>query len=263
MIDIMQLRIFYRSPRGLRVASSLAAGVAQNVRIPADWECAGIGYTQPVINPKRLVARRYIQFMPAQMGIARWEGQNGNICCLAYETELPLPDMSLDAVFVQHWFEHSPDPVRLLHECWRVLNGAGHIFLLLPARRGLWVYDETTPFGLGRPYTSAQINTVLRQTGFEPLALSRHLYWPPGTDGKIARLCSHVLPRIAPRLSGVLLVEAQKTILALHPRRLAKIPRPLFTGHAPQPAPARATVPGTSLSHPKPGTAAAGTATGG
>jgi hypothetical protein len=43
----------------------------------------------------------------------------------------------------------------------------------------LWVRDEATPLGHGRPFSKGQVTKLLQKTGFRITAISRALFLPP------------------------------------------------------------------------------------
>ncbi len=106
---------------------------------------------------------------------------------LAEETELPLPDRSVDRVLVVHCLEATEDLRGMMREIWRVLADGGRLLMVAANRRSLWARLERTPFGQGRPYTPAQLNRLLRDTMFMPLQTQAALYMPPFRSRMVLR----------------------------------------------------------------------------
>ena len=127
---------------------------------------------------------------------------------------LPLPDVHIDRLLLAHALEFDVDPGRLLDECWRVLDGAGKLLVVVPNRRGLWARLEHVPFGHGRPYSSRQLCQLLKTHGFVPKRTYRAVCLPPLHNRAMMRFATTIErlgQRWWPALGGVLLVEARKS----------------------------------------------------
>jgi len=84
-----------------------------------------------------------------------------------------------DRILVIHGIEDADSPDRLLRELWRVAAPEARILLVAANRSGFWAHADSTPFGHGRPYTRQQLNTLLENALFQPMAWARALYAPP------------------------------------------------------------------------------------
>jgi SAM-dependent methyltransferase len=136
------------------------------------------------------------------------------------EDDLPLADGSVDRVLLVHALECADDPGRLLREVWRVLADGGRLVAVVPNRRGLWALSDRTPFGHGQPYSSGQLARRLTGQLFEPGAERGALYLPPTGSRFLLRLAvpaERLGLSLAPRLGGVVLLEAEKRNLRRHP----------------------------------------------
>ena len=112
--------------------------------------------------------------------------------CLVEPDFLPLPNVHLDRLLLVHALEFEHDPGRVLDECWRVLDGAGRLMVIVPNRRGMWARAERSPFGHGRPFSGRQLHKLLK-LHFEPRQTHRAVFIPP--------LAGHFFQRFARRLN--------------------------------------------------------------
>src|SRR3546814_11052484 len=108
-----------------------------------------------------------------------WPPEGAGLVSLVEETDLPLPDYSIDRVLLAHGLENADSLRALLREIWRVLTGDGRVLVVVPNRRGLWARSDRTPLGWGHPYSAAQLSRVLRDNMFTPTRTQRALYVPP------------------------------------------------------------------------------------
>src|SRR3546814_18490430 len=81
-----------------------------------------------------------------------WPPEGAGLVSLVEETDLPLPDYSIDRVLLAHGLENADSLRALLREIWRVLTGDGRVLVVVPNRRGLWARSDRTPLGWGHPY---------------------------------------------------------------------------------------------------------------
>ena len=87
--------------------------------------------------------------------------------------------------------------------------------IVAPNRRGVWARIEQTPFGSGRPYSGAQLSTLMRDNMFTPTAWSDALHFPPANNKyliKMAGLTERFGRRFAPVFAGAIVVEATKQL---------------------------------------------------
>jgi SAM-dependent methyltransferase len=219
---IDELEAFYASPRG-RLAAGLIERRLETLR-PAErgLRILGLGYAAPFLANFALHAERVAALMPDEQGANPCRGMRGNVGALVEETTLPLADCSVDVAVLAHAVETSDRVHRLLREVWRVLDEPGRLIVIAPNRRGLWCLAERTPFGYGRPYSASQLRQVLAANLFTPLRDERALYVPPFTSPmwlRTAPAWERTGSRFARKLSGVVILEAEKSLAAGTPVR--------------------------------------------
>lgn len=182
-----------------------------------------------------------------------WPMGEPNCSVLVPEFSWPVATGQIDRLLVLHGLETSDHPTDLLDEVWRTLAPGGRVIFVVPNRTGLWARSDVTPFGYGRPYSLAQLETQLTKHDFY---IERHktaLYAPP-KHSKIRLSWINWLEqtRLNPHLQlagGVLLVEATKQVFSpTRPGLAARVRKPLaviegFANPAPKP------VSGRSSSH--------------
>ncbi|MGF1553750.1 MAG: methyltransferase domain-containing protein [Paracoccaceae bacterium] len=214
---MVELKRFYDTTRlGRLVQRVLTERLRSLWPDVAGMTVAGFGYAAPFLAPYPGEAERTLCLMPAQQGVSPWPEEGDNHACLIEETLWPLPSEFLDRLVVVHGLETCERPQALLAEIWRVMAPGGRAVFMVPNRAGLWARRDSTPFGLGRPYTTGQLERVL---GAERFAAERHtgaLYMPPSHRVSWIRLAP-AIERIgtrldAQRLAGVVLVEAIKHV---------------------------------------------------
>jgi SAM-dependent methyltransferase len=173
----------------------------------------GLGHAQPFLGTLEEAARVVAFTTPGLPPPS--EVDAAGRCAAVVENMLPLADSSVDRLLLVHSLETSPALKRLMREVWRVLVDGGRIIALVPNRRGLWCWSERTPFGHGQPYSVGQLERTLRRHLLEPVAARNALFLPPVQSGLLLRFAIPVERlglRLAPQLSGVVLVEAEKQV---------------------------------------------------
>jgi SAM-dependent methyltransferase len=220
--DVVDLRDFYASPLG-RTARRLIDARLQEIWPDAAGQAVlGLGYAVPYLRNWRGNAARCLAMMPAPQGVLHWPPEGPNATSLVEEEALPLPDMSVDRVLLVHAIEHAESLRPFLREVWRVLSGSGRVLIVVPNRRGIWARLDHTPFGHGHPYTSGQLQRLLRDNLFVPQQTRNCLFVPP-LSGSLwlssARAWERAGARLFPALAGVTIVEASKTLYAPAPTR--------------------------------------------
>ena len=228
--DIAEFREFYRTGLGRRVSNLIRRQLGIFWRGNQFLSSACIGYGFPFVDK----TANPLVFMPARRGAIVWPSSSSVRSCMVEPDCLPLPDVHLDRLLLVHALEFEHDPGRVLDECWRVLDGAGRLMVVVPNRRGLWARAERFPFGHGRPFSGRQLHRLLKLHGFEPRQTHRAVFIPP-LAGKFFQRFAPVIERIGARLwpamGGVLLVEADKILYAtsgkgrkLHQRKITGSP---------------------------------------
>ena len=226
--DIIDLNAFYASPLG-----SVARRIIRR-RIRALWpnlrgqSVLGLGFATPYLRPFRGEAERVIGIMPATLGVMAWPADEARLVSLADETELPLPDGSINRVLLVHAVESSEQLRPMLREIWRVLDGGGRLLVVVPNRRGIWARFERTPFGNGHPFSPGQLSRLLHDCLFSPLTTQTALYMPPIKSRmmlKAAGAWERVGERWGLPFAGVVIIEASKQVYSANPERLISAAR--------------------------------------
>ncbi|MEM9781937.1 MAG: methyltransferase domain-containing protein [Pseudomonadota bacterium] len=244
-LDVVELRRFYDSTRlGALVRRVLSERLRTLWTDTRGLTVAGYGFAAPVLTPYLPEATRTLCLMPGQQGVVPWPDASANHAILVEETLWPLPADFVDLLVVLHGLETCERPAALLAEIWRVLAPGGSAVFVVPNRTGVWARREGTPFGLGRPYTTTQLERTLEAERF---AAERHtgaLYMPP-SHAAFWMSMGPTFERIGrrldlQRLAGVTLVEARKQVYITRQsglRERARVPLRVLEGLAPQPAP--------------------------
>ncbi|MBB4286725.1 class I SAM-dependent methyltransferase [Roseospira goensis] len=223
--DVIDLRDFYASPLGESARRQIGRRVREMWPDTRGERVLGLGYAVPYLATFLGEADRVLAVMPPSQGVLRWPARGPNLAMLADETELPLPDQSIDRILLVHGLEGLEQTTAALREIWRVLTDSGRLLIVVPNRRGLWARLERSPFASGRPYSSGQLDALLRANLFTPGARAGALFMPPSRSTmtqSAGGVIERVGPRWAPGLAGVLLAEASKQIHALPLSREAR-----------------------------------------
>ena len=242
-MDIVDLREFYGSRLGLTTRRLLANRLKPSMPPAPGATVLGIGYATPYLAEIAAEARRVLAFMQARQGVAAWPEEGWVRAALVDECDLPLLESSVDLALVIHGLELTDAPGEMMKELWRVLAPQGRLLLVVPNRRGLWARFDNTPFGHGQPFSRPQLSGLLREHQFEVVNWSPALFVPPHGGGvalSSAAILETLGARVAPAVSGVIVVEAIKQVYALasgkRARRLMPRLNPVLL---PGPVPAR------------------------
>lgn len=232
-LDVLDLRNFYYRTNLGRVAQRAIRDQVVDIWPEAKGQTvAGFGFAVPLLRPFTVDARRVIALMPGQQGVMPWPAGQDNVSVLCEETAWPLPDGFVDKLILLHGLETSENPSAVLEEAARVLGPGGRALFVVPNRSGLWARRDGTPFGFGRPYSTSQLESQLRQHGFEAETHRAALFAPP-TARRFWLRTAGMWENAGRRMSayyagGVLIVEATKRVY--RPTGLAVkhgLPRPL------------------------------------
>ena len=210
-----QLQDYYRTRQGRHVAARLRRTVSEFWSRAPNACNAAIGYAQPVVRAED--PTRQLLMMPLRLGTQPWPAKGPARTVLVNSRKLPLQNVQLDRLLMIHALEFDSNPSRLLDECWRVMDGAGRLLVMVPNRHGLWARAEKAPFGHGRPYSRGQLRHLLQDHGFNPIAAHTELFMPPATIGlfvKFAPQMERIGRSWSPGIGGVLVVEAEKNLYA-------------------------------------------------
>jgi SAM-dependent methyltransferase len=215
---------FYESPKG-QVARLIIAH-----RLRARWSdltgrrLLGFGYATPYLRPYVSEAERVVAAMPETQGASFWPNNGRGLTALVEEDMLPFPDASFDCVLLVHGLELAEAQRPFLRELWRVLTSDGRLMVIVPNRASLWAQVENSPFGHGQPYSRGQLQRLLEQALFQIDFWDSALFMPPigRRSARTAAGWDRLGRRLWPRLAGVHLVEATKSLYAMPPLRPAR-----------------------------------------
>ena len=218
--DVADLNAFYRGRLGQVARRMLLARMRAMWPDIAGARLMGLGYATPYLRVFQDQAERVIALSPAAQGVIRWPAQGPAQVCLADEDALPLPDESVDRVLMIHALEHSQSLAATLREVWRVTAAGGRILVVVANRRGIWARADHTPFGFGHPFSEGELDRLLKDSLFTPLATEFALYVPPSLKG-LSLWSAPAWERIGRRwglpLPGVVMMEATKQMYGAIP----------------------------------------------
>ena len=215
--DVVDLRDFYETRLGQVARHMIRRSIRSLWPDLRGQSLLGLGYATPYLRQMREEAARLIAFMPAGQGVVHWPPEGPGAVALVDETDLPLPDSSIDRVVLVHGLESSEYLRAMLREIWRVLTGEGRLLVVAPNRRGIWARVDRTPFGTGLPYSRAQLSRLLRDNMFTPTRTDRALYVPPTRSRTLLRWAGpweRMGQRWFPTFAGVIMIEAGKQLYA-------------------------------------------------
>ena len=217
--DVVDLRQFYDSHLGHIVRRTMRQHLRTVWPDTRGLRVLGVGYASPYLIGFREGSERVLAFMTARQGAHRWPANEPGLVALVEDTELPLPEASMDRVLLVHALEHSEHTRAVLREIWRVMAPEGRLLIVVPNRRGLWARLERTPFGTGHPYSAPQLANLLRSALFVPVDTQAALYFPPSRWRTVLRAAG-ALERLGGRFGrvsfgGALIVEATKQVCAI------------------------------------------------
>jgi len=215
--DVIDLREFYARRLGRTAQRMVRRKLRQMWPDTSGLRVLGLGFATPYLSMFRGEAERVLAAMPAGQGVMHWPLRERSLTMLVDETDLPLPDLSMDRVLIVHALECSEQVRPLLREAWRVLADSGRLIIVVPNRRGLWARFESTPLGYGRPYSRGQITRLLRDNMFMPIETTRALFVPPidlGILQSSAGAWERIGAKLFPAAAGVNVTEAVKQMYA-------------------------------------------------
>src|SRR5579863_7593089 len=98
--DVIDLRNFYATPLGHVARRMIRRKIRSFWPDVKGQNMMALGYPTPFLRYYREEARRLIALMPAEQGALSWSADTPNIVVLTEETQLPLPDKSIDLALV-------------------------------------------------------------------------------------------------------------------------------------------------------------------
>jgi SAM-dependent methyltransferase len=229
-LDARDLSAFYDEPLG-QITRRM---IARRVRIA--WpdvrglRVLGYGFATPYLRNFLPEAERVAALMPAQEGVVSWPGGK-QLVALGEEDALPFPDAMFDRIMIVHGLEAAESVNALLRQVWRVLTSDGRLLLIVPNRASLWTQVEMSPFAHGRPYSRGQLDRLMRDCMFLPERWDNALFLPPIRTRRLMRsgvAWERMGRSLWPRLAGVHLLEASKSLYALPPPERVRLRRAVF-----------------------------------
>ena len=229
--DVVDLRDFYATPLGTMARRLVLRPVRRLWPDTRGLRVMGLGFTTPYLDSFQGDAERVTAVMPASQGVLPWPSGAPNQTLLADESDLPLPDRSMDRILLVHAIESTENIRAMLRELWRILADGGRLIVVAPNRRGIWARLENTPFGNGRPFTAAQLSRLLRDNLFTPVNVAHALVMPPTRSNALIRLAPAFErnSRWFQNFAGVTLIEVTKQIYAGSPLKEARTQRSYLT----------------------------------
>ena len=216
-LDVLDLRKFYAGDLGGVVRRVLTQRIRARWRHTNGLTMMGLGFATPYLTAFRGEALRLGALMPAAQGALVWPSSGPMLSVMVEGHALPLPDNSVDRLLAVHSLEAAGSAHAQLREMWRVLTPEGRLILIVPNRRGVWSRRDATPFGHGQPYSRGQLERLLTDALFTPVQWETALHMPP-VDRRFVVRWANVFERFggkfSARFAGVILVEAQKEIMA-------------------------------------------------
>src|SRR4029079_3988663 len=155
--------------------------------------------------------------MPASQSAVFWPPGENNVVFMSHESQLPLPENSLNRVLLVHSIENSEQLSWMMREIWRVLTPGGRVLAVVPNRLGFWARSSKSPFGYGRPFSSMQWRDLLDSHQFTCTRSSSALFMLP-LSWRFAWRAALRIEAFGKKcfrpIGGVLLIEAEKQIHA-------------------------------------------------
>jgi len=241
IMDVVELREFYASPLGRATGKLITAKLKPRLGHLRDSTVMGLGFASPYLEEFPSEIGNTLSFMQARQGVTHWPLDGLIKSALVDELDLPLLESTVDLALVVHGLELTNSPLEMLQEIWRVMAPQGRLLLVVPNRRGLWASFDSSPFGYGQPFSRTQLGDLLKEAQFSTQSWTYALQMPPFSRHVILRGAGAIEKLggwLAPRLSGVIIVEAVKQVYAFSSGKRARRLMPRFRP-ALLPAPAR------------------------
>ena len=209
------LQSFYEEPIGQVTRRTIFRRVRPVWPDVRGQRLLGYGYALPYLRPFVAEAERVAALVPEQHELGSADLQ---FVAQGEEDAWPFVDSLFDRSLVIHGLENADAARLLMRQIWRVLAPEGRLICIVPNRASLWSQIERSPFAHGRPFSRSQIDKLLRESMFAPERWDTALYFPPLRSRKLIR-SGTAWERMGracwPRLAGVHIVEATKSLYAL------------------------------------------------
>lgn len=230
-LSVEELSAFYLTPLGRVVRQHVRSEIGGLWPTAKAERLVGLGHTTPYLRPFLGEAERVMAFMPAGEGVLHWPSEGPNMTALSFETELPLPDASVDRVLMVHCLEGTAEPFEVMREVWRVLVPSGMVLVVAPYRSGPWARADHTPFGLGRPFSRYQLSELMASALFDVTRSRRFLFTPPSGRRFVlaqTRAWERIGSQVWPRFAGMVAMEATKVMTRGVPAKKTRRSLPIF-----------------------------------
>lgn len=217
LTEVAHLDGFYHSKTGHVVAHFLRKQIQPDLKLDTPRERLAFGYPficLPQDCPPVLI--------PSEMGALCYGALDDVKTASISSHSWPIASDAIDQLIICHGLEYCNDIPACLSEANRVLASTGELFLIVPNRRSLWVRDDKTPLGHGRPFSKGQMTKLLIKSGFEIQEVRRALFVPPfliNAPFRLARAIDKFGQYLWRLFGGVIIVRATK-------RRYATTPKP-------------------------------------
>lgn len=206
--EIAHLDSYYHSERGYMVAHFLRKAIQPHLQLEAQIDRLGFGYPFMCLPSITLPV-----LIPSEMGALAY-GHGGEVMTAAIDSDAwPIASDSINQIIMCHGLEYCHDPAGCLSEANRVLASAGELVLMVPNRASLWVRDDASPLGHGRPFSKGQITRLLTRAGFAITTSRRALFLPPvGASAplRLAQAMDHLGQYGWGVFGGVMILHATK-----------------------------------------------------
>lgn len=226
--DAPSLADFYDSPMGQATRRSIQRRLKNIWPACRGQRLMGFGFAVPYLRGLGLGSERTVALLPEDLGALSWPQQK-SVCAVGEEDAFPFADSLFDRVLVVHGLEAAEATRPLMRQVWRVLAPEGRLLIVAPNRTSLWAQVDRSPFAHGRPFSRSQLDRLLRDSMFVPERWDSALLLPPLKSRRLVRAGNgweRAGKLLWPRLAGVHVVEATKSIYALAPARKARRAKP-------------------------------------
>ena len=221
--EVAHLDSFYHRKIGHVVAYFLRKQIQPYLKLEAKRQRLGFGYPfmcLPQDCPPVLI--------PSEMGALCYGAADDVKTASIASDAWPIASEAIEQLLICHGLEYCYDAAACLAEANRVLTSAGELCLIVPNRRSLWVRDDRTPLGHGRPFSKGQITKLLIKSGFEIHEVRRALFVPPkliNMPFRLARAIDRAGQYLWALFGGVIIIRASKRRYAVIPKtKTALIP---------------------------------------
>lgn len=211
--EVRSADVFYDTSAGAGVVRLLGRRLADCWPDLRGLNVLGLGHTTPFLadlkDQAALTVAAHLGTLP-DVALSHRQAE-----CVVSGGCLPFPDLSFDRILMVHALETAPSGRELLRSAWKVLRDNGKLVLIVPNRRGLWAWSDTTPYGQGTPYSQRQVCRLLQEAMFHVEMCETALYPPlfpllrhPRLSAAIERSGAAILPACG----GVVILEAVKNL---------------------------------------------------